>query len=73
MMYVFFQMLTLLQGKNIIRPMSVGIGIGGAPIDVFPLEPPITPSTTPPYDDYEEDYEENDDEESLKWDPALIY
>lgn len=66
-------MLTLQQNKNVMRQMGVGIGMGGPPIDVFPLEPPVTPFTTPPYDGYDDDYEDEEEEDSLKWDSALTY
>lgn len=56
------------QSKNIIRPMGVGLGLGagGPPLDVFPLEAPAPSATTPPHEDYEEDYEEEEEEDALK-------
>lgn len=51
------------QGKNIIRPLGVGLGLGGGgPIP--PPEPPTGTPTTP--EDYEEDYEDDSEDDIRK-------
>lgn len=47
--------------------VGLGLGAGGPPLDVFPLEAPAPSATTPPQEDYEEDYEEEEEEDALKW------